>query len=218
MEENDKKIDLKKIVYTYYEPLGMCRDYAEEDLIKVCAKSWEKNGWKLIVLNYEVAKSHDFYSDYSGIVKQLPSVNPKSYDYHCYMRWLAMSKIGGGIMIDYDVVNLSLVDDSIFQQKIITGFQGHVPCVVSGTAEQYLEACKIFCELKDSEKCINTNYYRPHTSDMMMIAMGFKEDQFNRINYVVDYPKIAPLVHCSQDACFKNKKNKLEAMSEIITT
>jgi hypothetical protein len=211
MEENNEKT-----VYTYYEPLGMGRNYAEEDLIKICAKSWEKNGWKLVVLNYELAKSHDFYSSYSEVIRQLPSVNTPFYDYHCYMRWLAMSKIGGGIMIDYDVVNLSLIDDSIFQQKMITGFQGHVPCVVSGTAEQYLETCKIFCELRDNEKCIDNNYKKPHTSDMMMIARGFKEDQFNKINYIVDYPKTAPLVHCPQDVCFKNNKNKLQAMSEII--
>jgi hypothetical protein len=194
----------------------MGRNYAEEDLIKICAESWEKNGWKLVVLNYELAKSHDFYSSYSEVIKQLPSVNPAFYDYHCYIRWLAMSKIGGGIMIDYDVANLSLTDDSIFQQKIITGFQGHVPCVVSGTAEQYLGVCKIFCELRDNEKCIDNNYKKPHTSDMMMIARGFKEDQFNKINYVVDYPKTAPLVHCPQDACLKNKRTKLEAMREIL--
>lgn len=216
MEENDKKIDLKKIIYTYYEPLGMGRDYTEEDLIKICAKSWEKNGWKLVVLNYEVAKSHDFYSSYSEVVRQLPSANPSYYDYHCYMRWLAMSKIGGGIMIDYDVANLSLTDDSVFQHKMITSFQDHVPCVVSGTGEQYLETCRIFCELKDNEKCLDRNQNKPHTSDMMMIAMGFKENQFNKINYVVEYPKIAPLVHCSQDACSKNNKNKLQAMVEII--
>jgi hypothetical protein len=194
----------------------MDRDYTEEDLIKVCAKSWEKNGWKLVVLNYEIAKSHDFYSSYSEVIKQLPSVNPAYYDYHCYMRWLAMSKVGGGIMIDYDVANLSLTDDSIFQQKMITGFQEHVPCVVSGKAEQYLEACKIFCELKDSEKCIDNNHNRPHTSDMIMLANGFKKDQFNKINYVVDYPKTAPLVHCSQRFCTENKKNKLQAMREIL--
>jgi hypothetical protein len=207
---------MNKTIYTYYEPLRIGRDYTEEDLIKICAKSWEKNGWKLVVLNYEIAKSHYFYSAYSEIVKQLPSVNPKSYDYHCYMRWLAMSNIGGGIMIDYDVVNLSLTDDSIFQQKIITGFQGHVPCVVSGTAEQYLEVCKTFCQLRDNKKCLSNSYHKLHTSDMMMIAMGFKEEQFNKINYVADYPKIAPLVHCPQDVCIKNDKNKLQIMTKIL--
>jgi hypothetical protein len=207
---------MNKTVYAYYEPLGLGRNYAEEDLIEVCANSWEKNGWKLVILNYEIVKSHDFYSIYSEVIKQLPSANPALYDYHCYMRWLAMSKIGGGIMIDYDVVNLSLTGGSIFQQKMITGFQDHIPCVVSGTAEQYLEVCKIFCQLKDNEKCLDRNQNKPHTSDMMMIANGFKEDQFNKINYVVHYPQKAPLVHCSQNMCSKNKKNKLQAMTEII--
>lgn len=206
-----------KLVYTYYEPIDelQSREYKQDQLIEICKKSWARNGWQLVVLNYEIAKSHSFYSSYSEVIKQLPSINPSYYDYHCYMRWLAMSKIGGGIMIDYDVANLSLIDDSIFQCKTITGFQGHVPCVVSGTDEQYLEVCKIFCKLKNSEKCINTNYDKPHTSDMMMIAMGFTKDQFNKINYVVDYPKVAPLVHCSQDVCVKNNKNKLQVMNEL---
>jgi hypothetical protein len=51
---------------------------------------------------------------------------------------------------------------------------------------------------------------------MMMLYKGFKEDQFNKVNYVIYYPQTAPLVHCPQDACFKNNKNKLQAMSEII--
>jgi hypothetical protein len=206
--------ETSKIVYTYYEPLEeMNRDYAQEELINICAKSWKKNGWRLVILNYDVARSHDFYPMYSEIVKKLPSVNLLSYDYHCYMRWLAMSKVGGGIMIDYDVVNLSLMDDSIFNQKTLTTFQGHVPCVVSGTAEQYLDICKAFCKLKDNEKCIVNFNNRPHTSDMIMLSN--MKDQFNKLNYVVDYPGTAPLVHCSQKFCTENKKNKLQAMMEI---
>jgi hypothetical protein len=206
--------ETSKIVYTYYENIkDINRSYTQEELINICSKSWKKNGWRLVILNYDVAKSHDFYSSYSEIIKQLPSVNPGTYDYHCYMRWLAMSKIGGGIMIDYDVVNLSLTDDSIFKQKTITAFQGHVPCVVSGSAEQYLDVCKTFCQLKDNEKCLLSLDNKIHTSDMIMIAHGFKKNQFNKLNYVADYPQIAPLVHCSQ-FCLKNK-NKLEVMTEV---
>jgi hypothetical protein len=192
----------------------MNKNYTQEELINICAKSWKKNGWKLVVLNYDVARSHDFYSTYSEVVKQLPSINLRLYDYHCYMRWLAMSKVGGGVMIDYDVVNLSLTDDSIFQQKTLTVFQGFVPCVVSGSEEQYLEMCKTFCQLKDNKNCLINFNNKPHTSDMIMLSN--MKDQFNKVDYVVDYPKIAPLIHCSQNHCKKNKKNKLQAMNEVL--
>jgi hypothetical protein len=210
---------MTKIVYTYYEPIGMNRDYAEEDLIKICAKSWKQNGWKLIVLNYEKAKEHPFYFTYSEIIKKLPSINPHSYDYHCYMRWLAMSQIGGGLMIDYDVVNTSFkYEDSILliKNKKLTILQDHVPCAVYGSSKQYLAMCQKFCKLIYNPKCIIEINNQPHTSDMIMIAMGFSDKNINKIKYVVDYPNMAPLIHCSNKFCSENQKNKLEAMSEII--
>jgi hypothetical protein len=148
------------------------RNYKQEELIEICAKSWEKNGWGFIVLNYDKAKEHPFYQTYSGLVKTFPSVNPPSYDYHCYMRWLAMAQVGGGLMIDYDVINIDFTNIPSMDQTKLSVLQHNVPCVVHGSSAQYLKVCEKFCELiTHNIKCtikINNN---PHTSDMVMIAM-----------------------------------------------
>jgi hypothetical protein len=210
---------ISRHVYTYYEPIDKIDRDNQEDLIKICAKSWKQNGWEFIVLNYEKAKEHKFYLTYSEIIKKLPSINPHSYDYHCYMRWLAMSQIGGGLMIDYDVVNTNFkYEDSmlLIDNKKLTVLQDHVPCAVYGSSEQYLAICQKFCELIYNPKCIIEINNQPHTSDMIMIAIEFSEKDINKLKYVVDYPNTAPLIHCSNRFCAENNKNKLEAMSEII--
>lgn len=207
-------------VYTYYQQIDVInndprRKSSQNDLINICKKSWELNGWELHILSYDNAKEHPFYHEYSSIIKQLPSVNPESYDYHCYMRWLAMAQIGGGVMIDYDVVNMSLKSDEIFtQQHLLSIFQTNVPCVVHGSAAQYLGACKAFCQL---QHCISIANNKPHVSDMIMIMCGFNDSNlYNKISYVVDYPYMAPLIHCSQHHCKKNNMTKLEAMQNLV--
>lgn len=129
-----------------------------------------------------------------------------------------MAEVGGGLMIDYDVMNLSLRTDELFKnQTRLSIFQNHVPCVVYGSAEDYLLACQEFCRLKDNQKCISIVNTKPHTSDMVMVAHGFDANIYNKIKYVTDYPIQAPLVHCSQRFCSENNKNKLEAMFDILT-
>jgi len=211
-----------KTVYTYYEPIetmNNCsrRRYQQEDLIKICSRSWQRYGWNFVTLNYNHARSHPFYHEYSEIIKKLPSINPESYDYHCFMRWLAMSGVGGGLMIDYDVINNSLHTDSIFlKQMRMTCFQNHVPCTVYGSSYEYYKICQTFCSLSNTEKCKVSINNKPHTSDMIMIAYGITNDNLNQIDYVVDYPKIGSLVHCSERFCSENKKSKMDAMIEII--
>jgi hypothetical protein len=214
---------MNKICYTYYEPISEInnckyRNYNQEKLIDICSKSWAKNGWELIILNHSIAEQNEFYLEYSSIVKSFPSVNPPLYDYHCYIRWLAMAQIGGGIMIDYDVMNVNLqsTHTNIFNTGKMTGFQKHVPSVVCGSAKQYIEVCRKFCQLKNNEDCIVDMNNHPHTSDMVMISTSFSLEYFQPLNYVVDYPNTGSLVHCSQRFCEINQKSKLEAMTEIL--
>jgi len=206
---------MKKKCYTYYEEIktiDACakRKCTQKELLDLCKISWKKNGWDLIILDHSTAASHDFFPIYSSVVKKLPSINPKKYDYHCFIRWLAMAVVGGGLMIDYDVVNLGFENIEEYKEKIAI-YQGHVPCVVQGTEDQYLEMCMNFCKLKD---CISNINKKPHVSDMIMLASG--KIDFKKFTTVVDYPSSGILVHCSQWHCEKNNKNKVDAMKELI--
>ncbi len=205
-----------KICYTYFEivpKIENCpnRKGSQKDLIEICKKSWKKYGWDLVVLSEKDAENHPFYEEYKQAISSLPSANPPPYEYHCFMRWLAVSNNGGGVMIDYDVINLGLEDFEFFDFSQLTIYQGHVPCVVSGQAEHYLEIAKKFLEIKEDKKCYCFFKNKPHTSDMLMLAS--ENIIFNKLNFVEDYPKIGKLVHCSQGTC-KNK-NKYEIMNEL---
>jgi hypothetical protein len=210
-----------KLVYTYYEPIDelQSREYKQDQLIEICKKSWEKNGWELVILDHSTSIKHAFYKEYSDIVNKFPSVNPTPYDYHCYMRWLAMSQIGGGLMIDYDVININFQNKNnsiLTNTKNLSILQGHVPCVVYGSSKQYLEVSEKFCKLVDDSTCYIKINDKPHTSDMIMLANGFSNSDVNKINYVVDYPAVGSLIHCAQNICEFNQKNKLEAMNELL--
>lgn len=214
------------IVYTYYEPVDQIDNrllniYTQYDLIKVCKESWLRNGWDdLVVLSHKDAQQHQFYEQYNAVIETLPSVNPNQYDYHCYMRWLAMAQIGGGLMIDYDVVNHSFSPQeyiNLSDQKTdkIQIYQGHVPCVVNGTSDQYLSICEQFVTV-DVEECLDDARTDKHTSDMLMLSKSMFAKYIHKVHYVKDYPKLAPLIHCSQYHCFKqNQTTKYDAMKNI---
>ena len=201
--------------YTYYEEIeeiNTCktRKCTQKELIDLCRKSWERNGWDLVVLGHSDAEKHDFFSEYSQTIIKLPTVNPIKYEYSCFIRWLAMAQVGGGLMIDYDVINMGLVNLEAKKDEI-TIYQRHVPCVVYGTSEQYLDMCKNFCKLKEEFILENQT---PHTSDMIMLGGG--KIKFNNLRTVVDYPNKGVLVHCSQAHCNNNGKTKIEAMKELV--
>lgn len=195
--------------YTYYEKVPEIHS-DQQELIELCAMSWNRAGWDLIVLDESVSRQHPFYFTYSQTIKNLPTINPKKYEYSCFMRWLAMAQVGGGMMIDYDVINLNFTISSsdIFKNEKLTVFQGHVPCMVYGTDIQYLDICKQFCNLKS--EYLTTN----HVSDMIMLTN--KKIDFNRTNVVSDYPIIKDLVHCSHTACFGASKTKREAITNLL--
>jgi hypothetical protein len=201
----------------YYEEISQIeycprRKSSQLELISICANSWIKHGWQFNILKERDAMSHPLYNTYKEIVSSFPSVNPQKYDYHCYIRWLAMANIGGGILIDYDVVNMGLKTDhsNFFDFNQLTIYQGHVPCVVSGSKQHYLEAVYGFMGFQNNVEGVLENN-RPHTSDMIMLASG--KIKFNKLNIVKNYGDKGLLIHCSQAKC-KNK-TKLEIMREL---
>jgi len=206
-----------KNCYTYYEKIDLIendpsRNHSQWDLINLCAESWRKHGWNLIVISEEHATSHPFYEQYKNFVLRLPTVNPSNYDYHCFMRWLAMANLGGGIMIDYDVLNLGLEDHKFFEHPELTVYQGHIPCVVSGTSKQYLDIAIRFSELENCDECFEFYNDKKHTSDMLMLVTG--KVPFKKLNLVALFPEVSELVHVSYNST--QNKTKFEAMKSLM--
>lgn len=203
------------ICYTYYENIEEINNGSytgtedQKKLIDICRNSWERAGWRFVVLNETIAQKHFFYKKYKKIISTFPTINPKKYEYNCFMRWLAMSQIGGGLVIDYDVININFYKkDIVWNKSGITVYQGHVPCVVYGTSKQYFYICKKFCEIG----CLFLN--KEHVSDMELL--GSKKINFNKLDLVSYYPNLdSKLVHCCYNSCKNENKTKYDAMKEI---
>lgn len=197
------------IIYTYYEDI--LDDQLE--LIETWKKSWSKYGWTPIVLTRDDVSASN--NDINKLLS-LPSVNNKSYELSCYLRWKAMSKLGGW-MCDYDVVNDGFTLDDALNYEPTSILQNHVPCLVYSDKLNYDKIFNLFlCDdiLKYSENINNEQ----HISDMMVIK-GLISDNSQLIkpyNIVVDYPNKSKLIHCSYHHTNINSISKIEAMKKYL--
>ena len=91
-------------IYTYYEDLTHFSHQVHMSTLKSWARHWYSVGFMPLILSRQQAASHPLYKKFRKRMRKLPTVNPKNYEMACYLRWLAFEQIGGGIMVDFDVV------------------------------------------------------------------------------------------------------------------
>lgn len=216
MKRTDLTDSLQKTVYTYYAPVSQISSSEQRQQIELCRQSWEKHGWKLTVIGPPQAEQHPWFELYSIGIRALPTVNPPDYDYHCFLRWLAMVSVGGGLMIDYDVMNMGLSDLSVFQQhSLLTVGQLNIPSVVYGTAAQYLTICRRFFQFAVNRLYVELHKSgRSHVSDMIMLK-SIKSDELKKLDIVSAYPSTAALIHCSTGVVRSCNETKLQAMQKL---
>lgn len=93
-------------VYTYYmEVPRLWPDDTQRALIALWEKSWRKHGWNPIVLHEHHAQKHPRYEIFKKKFWEFPTPFGHDYEGGCFMRWVAMDVMGGGLMTDYDVMN-----------------------------------------------------------------------------------------------------------------
>ena len=115
----------------------------------------------------------------------------------CYLRWLAVSAVGGGWMSDADVIPYGFKPTAPPPEKLtIWSYSRRIcPCLVSGNSEQYDYAAKIFADWSGP-----TNLERglPHASDQN-ILIKIEHKFYNNIPLCSKYGEIAwdsfPVVH-----------------------
>lgn len=194
-----------KKIFTYYEPVEELDRHDELDLIELWKQRWSAEGWQTEVLNESAAKAHPFYDFYAGRVSKLKSVNPGRYDYHCFMRWLAMAGQSGGmvVMSDYDVMPYRFSPVENIGAELCF-YQKHVPSLVSGHPHGFLAMAIEFSSYVMQPS--DTENGRPHISDMhivlkLMEAMPRLHQVLHVVrNYTEDGWKSAPAVHYSNNS------------------
>ncbi len=154
-------------VYAYYEFLPNMKNNDAMELIAEWEKSWKANCWIPIVLNHTHAMTHPKYEHWSTKLAQLPTVNDPLYENACYLRHLAMAAVGGGLMVDFDVINLSFKPDDMVKVDMFTTFEGSVPSMVYASTSEYERIIDYMAnyQLTESDRARG----KPHISDMHIL-------------------------------------------------
>jgi hypothetical protein len=200
-------------VYAYYEDLNRPE---ENKIIDLWRKSWEANGWSVMLMGDADTQHYPGHTSFLRSVSTLPSVNPQGYDLACYKRWMAMVTFGGGLMVDYDVMNYGFTPEmtgKIKDENALIFLDGRVPCAVLGEKRLFKFACEY---IKNYMVLPNdTEAGKPHVSDMMMFMTMGEVPWIKSHRLVKEYKKegweSALLVHyCAS----KTQGNKLDAIKE----
>lgn len=195
-------------------------DYSQQQLIDVCRESWERNGFSFRLLSSKDIQPGPLASKYKGMAMSLPTVNPSRYERACFMRWLAMAHNGGGLMIDYDVVNVNCREIDVADNGM-TLLQGGCPSVVYGSPDDYIRAVCRFIELAGLGSGRTIVCDRQHVSDQTMVDQCFGEKDATKLGTVIPFSDaIAPgrhLVHCSTDSTTGRGHNRLAAMTSLLS-
>jgi hypothetical protein len=158
-----EKTDVSMKVFTFYQPVDGKDAAAEEDLIALWSRSWELRGWTPVVLGQssipDTLENRRIVSE----LKTLPSQNKKHLDLWCYLRWLAVAEQGGGVMSDYDVINY---DFQPFEVGALTTWDRWIPCLVSGTRDEFLRVVNWF---RAERRPWWSRLRAGHTSDMLIL-------------------------------------------------
>jgi hypothetical protein len=154
------------IVHTYYDPVPDIDEGIQQKEIAVWRDSWERWGWECRVLGRaDVVITPDELAR----LQRLPSVNPPGYDMACYLRWFAMRNLGGGLMVDYDVVNVGWTPDDAewllpIPRMLASGF---VPCAMDLTAGAAVDLCVMLLSYQPDAADLFEG--RAHVSDMTIM-------------------------------------------------
>jgi len=189
--EEDTQKEVRPIMYTFFQQRenehGDLLENETQDTeaqIKVWKELWNKAGWDAKVLTIEDAEKHPDFEKYSqDILKENPrlfygALYKNSYNYMCFIRWLAMSAHGeGGWMSDYDTIPMGITSEvgkSLPNEGAFTGYDRHVPSLLSGSADEWDRMSKLILDEGVENIHIDTTEL---FSDMMALKNIHEKDE-----------------------------------------
>lgn len=186
-------------IYTYHSVVRQLSIEDETRLIMLWKAAWERRGYEPVVLNEFIARQNKLFNVLDDkIIHKLPSINPISYDRACYLRWLAMVEVNGGLMADYDVMPYAdWTPKNKTDPTPLVGYQKHVPSLVHGSRKAYLNIVNAFLNYQLQPDDLEQG--KPHISDMLILHKSHMPmRQLHHVkNYGEDGWDDSPLVHWS---------------------
>ena len=152
----------KPIIYAFYAPIvrfgkdSVAQSTREakiaetdEQLLEVWSTSWADAGYQPVLLSLRDAQKHPHYEAYVYALSKITLLGAggrnQEYNEYCYLRYLAMATVGGGLLSDYDVMPLTgnqpppqrLEDDRFTVYQKTLNKAGAVPSLASGSASEW---------------------------------------------------------------------------------
>jgi hypothetical protein len=174
----------KPLIYTFFDDLknvygddnrGKRTSEFDKEIIKAWEKAWSLMGYTPVVLTMKDARSHPDYKTYSKTLdSSVPLGSNTAYDKACYLRYLAMAAIGGGMLSDFDTVPIAHATvDNMKKPEKFTVYEHYVPSLMKGTADQWTMVAQAILEEAVRPRHQDKNIY----SDMMALDDVLKSDK-----------------------------------------
>jgi hypothetical protein len=204
-------------VYTYYEEIGY-REWSE--LLEIWAESWRMNGWLPVIVGREIIQDHPLLPKLLEKINSMPTINDRSYENACYLRWLAASRLGG-LWVDNDVVNVGLSPID-FPEELRCWSGCHGPgcggssCVSGGTGKAFLPVLDWIFDWQGTP--IIHSPKGDIISDMYLFF-----DKKPKLMESVDCAfydnrtAASKIIHCAYVSTVKRGISKIEAMKQLIS-
>jgi len=195
-------------IYTYYQNLNLQKEQDNLWLLDVWQKSWRYYGWNPVVLTLDDAKRHPMYDTFYNKCLTYPTINQKSYEMACYIRWLTMFDKSGWIT-DFDVINYGFVPID-YENEIVslTGSMGG--STISGPNIFYQHVIDVIMNYRFDENVdVITMYDKRlvHVSDLTIMSRCLNPTKVLVLEtrYGLDGYDKSPLVHYANN--YINAKN-----------
>lgn len=132
IDRNPQIRDLSdRTIFTYYEPIPGFNEQQERECLDIWKEAWAAAGWNPVVNERRDAQKNARYEAVYNKISKLSGVRHDSTDIACYMRWLALEYVGGGLHCDYDVLPWSDFHPEAFARNSGTFlFQKNIPSLV----------------------------------------------------------------------------------------
>jgi len=188
-------------VYTYFDSCFVSNIAGET--VKLWEKSWAARGWEPIILSEKHAETHPFYFRFRESIKNFPSVNGLNFDYHAFMRWLAIANLKNSFIVttEPDVINYTLDTNQVIKTGHELEIHSPVPAFLIGSSAEFERFCAHVLTHSINDNDVFEG--RPHLSDQDFAAR-YAEPR-NLVKFVRSSPfcseafssgwELAPCVH-----------------------
>ena len=207
-------------VFTFFDRTEL--DGAEQQAqIALWKAAWKSRGWNPVVLGPLDVMKHPKYEAFRAAVSAFPTVNPKTYELVCYLRWLALGYVGGGLMVDYDVIPGTLFPKDIAELRKSDKLQPFQcrpgSAVPSAMLAPKGALAKWIVAMQSYSGPVGQEAGRAHLSDQAILNQQLDQDWVDATHGLVkefgeDGWAGAQLVHFAAGACAKTRPGASKSM------